>query len=99
MKMGEDSWFTLIDISKKLDISYNSLARYISRHSQHLKHKKEHTAIFVHSDSFDTLKIIRELYEKRYTQKIVDQELMGRGIPITMEVEDENAIQTLSATL
>lgn len=99
VKISENDWLTLADTSKKLDIPYNSLARYVSRHSQHLKIKKEHTAILVHSDSFDTLKTIRELYEKRYTQKIVDQELLGRGIPITVEVEDENAIQTLSATL
>lgn len=99
VKMSEGNWFTLTDISKKLDIPYNSLARYVSRHYQHLKTKKEHTSIFVHSDSFDTLKTIRELYEKRYTQKTVDQELLGRGIPITVVVEDENAIQTLSTTL
>lgn len=99
VKMSEDGWFTLTDISKKLDIPYNSLARYVSRHFQHIKTKRKHAVIYVHVDSFDTLKMIQGLYGKRYTQKTVDQELLGRGIPITVEIEDENRIQTLSVTL
>lgn len=92
-------WFTLSELSKKLDMPYNTLNRYVNRHSQFLKIKKEHKHYLVHEESLDLLLIIRELYLGGHTQKTVDIELLNRNVAVTIVVEDETSIETLSTTL
>lgn len=92
-------WYTLSALVEKTGIPYQSLARYVQRHSQHLKIKKEHKSYLVHNDSVLVLEHIRKCYQEGMTEKQVDTELSLKGIPITINFPDENEISTLENTL
>jgi flagellar biogenesis protein FliO len=94
-----NEWFTINQLSEKTGIPYQTIARYLDRHSQHLRIKKEHKSYLIHDDSIKIIEQIREFYSQRMSAVQVDKELTVSGVPIEHIIEDENAIITLRETL
>lgn len=92
-------WFTLNETVEKTGIPYQTLSRYVNRHSQYLRLKKEHKSYLVHGESVSVLEEIRQFYQDGLNEKQVNKEISLRGTIITLETKDENELITLDNTL
>jgi len=91
-------WLKLSETVEKTGVPYATVNRYVKNHAKHLKLKKEHNIYYIHTDSLAVLEQIRNLYKDGNNEKQVDRELSATGIPITLDVM-ENEVTTLEKTM
>lgn len=90
-----NTWFKLSELVESTNIPYQSLARYVKRHSEHLIIKKEHKSYLLRDDSVPVIEKIRKYYEHGLNEKEVEKELTLSGIAITVEMDGENDLETV----
>lgn len=96
-----EQWYKLAVVAKQTGIPYQSLSRYIDRHSAHLQLKREHKSRLLNKESISTIEKIRKHYEHGMTESQVEKELSMSDIPVVLEMDEgnENELGTLGNIL
>ncbi|MFB9758865.1 DUF3967 domain-containing protein [Ectobacillus funiculus] len=98
---NEKEWIAVNDLSKKIEVSENTLKRYIRRHEQFLKIKQgNRSKYFIHSDSIKIVRQIKKMYNNNMNEEEVNKQLQASGIPLVITVpKDDNGTESLSLNI
>lgn len=101
MMENNQEWISVNDLAKKVDISENTLKRYIRRHEQFLTVKQgNRSKYFIHSDSVKIIKQIKKLYNDNMNEEEVNKNLQASGVPLIITVStDNNGVEPLSMNI
>ncbi|WP_259300279.1 helix-turn-helix domain-containing protein, partial [Bacillus clarus] len=84
---NNQEWISVNDLAKKVDVSENTLKRYIRRHEQFLTVKQgNRSKYFIHSDSVKIMKQIKKLYNDNMNEEEVNKKLQASGVPLIITV-------------
>jgi uncharacterized protein (UPF0210 family) len=81
-------WFTVSEIEEKTNIPHQTIRRYIKAHGHHMNLKKKHKSYLVNDESIKIITDIRQMYSDGMNSEQVDNQLINRGIPMNLRVED-----------
>ncbi|WP_254610189.1 MULTISPECIES: DUF3967 domain-containing protein [unclassified Bacillus (in: firmicutes)] len=98
---NNQEWISVNDLAKKVDVSENTLKRYIRRHEQFLTVKQgNRSKYFIHSDSVKIIKQIKKLYNDNMNEEEVNKKLQTSGVPLIITVStDNNGVEPLSMNI
>lgn len=101
MMENNQEWISVNDLAKKIDVSENTLKRYIRRHEQFLTVKQgNRSKYFIHSDSVKIIKQIKKLYNDNMNEEEVNKKLQSSGVPLMITVSaDNNGVEPLSMNI
>ena len=101
MMENEKEWIPVNDLAKKIEVSENTLKRYIRRHEQFLKVKQgNRSKYFIHSDSIKIVRQIKKMYNDNMNEEEVNKKLQVSGIPLVITVpKDDNGEESLSVNI
>lgn len=85
-------WFTVSEVSEKLNIPAETIRRYITRHQMHLYVRKGHKSYQIAEISISTLHEIRSLYGEGKQADEIDRVLAGGNRPTIVDVKDVAAV-------
>ncbi|MFF0566012.1 helix-turn-helix domain-containing protein [Bacillus velezensis] len=88
--MTDKEWFTVSEISNKLNIPVETIRRYIRAHSIHLKAKKINKKYFIHNESMTVIKQIRNFYDRGMNAEEVEESLSAQGVPMTITIKNDH---------
>lgn len=84
-------WIDVNDLAKKVNVSENTLKRYLRRHEQFLTIKQgNRSKYFIHSNSVNIIKQIKKLYNDNKNEEEVNKRLHASGIPFIITVSTDN---------
>lgn len=81
-------WFTVSEVSEKVNIPAETIRRYITRHQMHVYVRKGHKSYQIAEMSIATLHEIRRLYGEGKQADEIDRVLAGGNRPTIVEVKD-----------
>ena len=84
----EKQWFSVTELSEKLDIPDATIRRYIRQHGHHLQLRKRHKSYLIAAESLEVLIQIREAYAAGKGVDDVEDVLAASGAPTIITVTD-----------
>lgn len=91
-----EQWLDVSEAAEKTHIPAETVRRYIREHGVHLRIKKSGKYYYIHEESLDVIKQIRQLYSDGKKKNEIEESLSAAGIPMTVTVNHDGEQMTVN---